>query len=419
MGEKAATNLPGTNEAPSSLDRTLRAEQLQAVEDLRARLGDSEDSLHVLGFVSNEQGDSAAAIRYWDASLRQEPDATRLYDRADTWYNLGYAYLLREDYDQAISALRESFRLNPRRQETSFRLAHALFLQGKMEEALRALDEGKVGTPLGWRLRGQAHQQLGQLEEARGSYEKAIQLAPNMAEAYYGLTTTCARLGDTAKAEEYRQRFDALKSEGQAMGRQARTDFDPVAIARASLAQTHTELGRVYLAHRQPQAAEKLFLRAAEVDTNNTGCRFQLVMLYQQAQRNADALRVCQEMVRAEPRNAFHYLSLGNLHSRLKQAAEAEGAFKQVIALAPNRAEGYFALAQMYLQSNTQPAEALRLAERAVGLSASPVNYYILSQARARNGDLPAAREAIEQACRLDPRNTQYEDWRSTLQPKP
>lgn len=203
------------------------------------------------------------------------------------------------------------------------------------------------------------------------------------------------------------------------MGRQARTDFDPVAIARASLAQTHTELGRVYLAHRQPQAAEKLFLRAAEVDTNNTGCRFQLVMLYQQAQRNAEALRLCQEMVRAEPRNAFHYLSLGNLHSRLKQAAEAEGAFKQVIALAPTRAEGYFALAQMYLQSNTQPAEALRLAERAVGLSASPVNYYILSQARARNGDLPAAREAIEQACRLDPRNTQYQEWRSTLQPKP
>jgi tetratricopeptide (TPR) repeat protein/AraC-like DNA-binding protein len=424
VARAAAT--PGLSGAPSNLsftdaeqqDRALREEQLNAARQLHAEYPRAADAVYVAGFVSNEQGDSASAIRSWEEAVRLESDGVRLYDRADACYNLGYAYLLREEYGKAVPFLRESLRLNPRRPETHFRLAHALFLEGKMEESLRVLDDGKVETPLAYRLRGQANQQLGKLEEAKRNYEKAVRLNPNFAEAYYGLATTCTRLGETTKADEYRQKFDALKSEGQAMGRQARTDFNPLAITRRSLAQTHTEVGRVYVAQGQPQKAEKLFLRAAEVDPDNTACRFQLVMLYQQAQRNQEALRFSQEMVRAEPRNAFHYLGMGNLHLRLKQGTEAEAAFKKVIELAPERAEGYFALAQMYVQANLHPAEALQLAQRAVSLAPSPVNYYVLSQACARNGDLPAATAAIEKACELDPRNPQYQRWRVSLRTK-
>jgi len=421
-----AAATPGLAEAPLNLqpsdveqqDRVLREEQLQAARQLYAESPRNADAVYVAGFVSNEQGDSASAIRYWEEAVRLEANGLRLYERADAYHNLGYAYLLREDYAKAVPLLRESLRLNPRRQETHFRLAHALFLQGGMEDCIRVLDDGKVETPLGYRLRGQAYQQLGKLEAARQNYEMAVRISPDFAEAYYGLATTCARLGDTAKADQYRRRFDALKSQGQAMGRQARTDFNPLAVTRRSLAQTHTEVGRVYVARGRPEAAERLFRRAAEVDPDSTACRFQLVMLYQQAQRNQEALRYCQEMVRAEPRNAFHYLGMGNLHLRLKQGTEAEAAFKKVIELAPERAEGYFALAQMYVQANLHPPEALRLAHRAVNLAPSPVNYYVLSQACAKNGDLPAARAAIDKACELDPGNAQYPEWRASLQPK-
>jgi tetratricopeptide (TPR) repeat protein len=213
-----------------------------------------------------------------------------------------------------------------------------LFLQETLEECLRILDDGNVETPLAYRLRGQAHQQLGQFQEARRNYETAVRLSLALAEAYYGLATTCARLGETAKADEYRRTFDALKSQGQALGRQARTDFNPLAITRRSLAQTHTEIARVYLANGRLQEAETLLLRVAEADPANAACRFQRVSLYQQAQRNEEALRFSREMVRAEPRHAFHHLAAGNLHLRLKQAAEAEAAFKRVTELAPDRA---------------------------------------------------------------------------------
>jgi len=397
----------------------LREEQLEAAQQLHADWPRDADALYVTGFVHNEQGDSATAIRSWEGALEASPETARLYSRAEAYYSLGYAYLLREDFKSAVARLREALRLNPARQETRYRLAHALFLQGEMEASLQVLDEGRVETPLGYRLRGQVCQQLGKLEAAKQAYEVAVRLQPDFAEAYYGLATTCARLGDAVKAGEYRQKFDALKSAGQAMGRQARTDFDPLAVTRRSLARTHTEVGRAYAAKGQREKAERLFLRAAVVDPSNTACRFQLVMLYQQAQRNEEALRFCQEMARAEPHNAFHFLGLGNLQLRLKHPAEAEAAFKQVIELAPQRAEGYFALAQFYVQARLQPTEALRLAQRAVALAPSPVNLYVLSQACAQNGDWPAARAAIDRACALDPQHPQYAAWRASLRSRP
>jgi tetratricopeptide (TPR) repeat protein len=139
-------------------------------------------------------------------------------------------------------------------------------------------------------------------------------------------------------------------------------------------------------------------------------------MLYQKAKRNQEALRLCQEMIRAEPANSSHYLGLGNLHARLKQYAEAEAAFRKATELAPERSEGFFALAQFYVQTKTNLTEAVRLSQQAVNLAPAAPHYYILSQACAGKGDLPAARAAIEKACELDPRTPQYQNWRAALQ---
>jgi hypothetical protein len=53
------------------------------------------------------------------------------------------------------------------------------------------------------------------------------------------------------------------------MGRQARTDFNPLAITRRSLAQTHTEIARAYAAQGQLQKAEQLFQLLMLVDPRN------------------------------------------------------------------------------------------------------------------------------------------------------
>ncbi len=400
-------------------DRSLREEQLHAARTLREVLPGNADAAYTAGYVSNEQGDSTQASAMWEEALRLSAGGGRVYDRADACYNLGYLYLLKEDYARAIPLLQEAIRANPKRQESFYRLAHAHFLAGQPEDCLRVLEEGQVQTDLAWRLRGQAAQQLGRWGEARTAYERAIQLNPELAEAYYGLAGVCARQGDEALADRYREQFNLLKSKGQAVGRQARTDFNPLALTRRSFAQTHTEVGRVYLAYGRPAEAEKLFLRAAEIDPNNTGSRFQLVMLYQRTQNNRKALVFAEEMVRAEPRNAFHYLAVGNLEARLQQPDQARIAFEKVIELAPQRPEGYFALAQWHLQQRVELSDALRLAKKAADLAPTAVNYYVLSQACAANADLSGARAAIQKAREMDPANAGYREWQQSLEAKP
>lgn len=405
-----------TSTEAAQLDRALRDEQLKAAKELCEAFPSDPDAKYVTGYVFHEQGDSASAVKHWEELVNSDEGTARLYGRADALYNLGYTYLLQENHQKAISYLRESVRLNPGRQEAHYRLAHALFLKGDLEESINVLDAAKIQAPLALRLRGMANQQLGKFDEAIRDYESALALKPDLAEAYYGLATVHARLGNKAKANECRKKFETLKAQADSAERQLRAEFDPLAITRRSVARTHTEIGRVYVLHGQTQKAEKLFLRAAEIDQQNTACRFQLVMLYQQAGKNEDALRFANEMVRAEPMNAFHYLAVGNLEARLGHHSRAEAAFRKVIELAPGHPEGYFALAQLCLQVPARAPEALQLARQAVQVVPSAVNYYVLSRALLSNGDVSGAIAAIEKACELEPNNPQFRTWRARLQ---
>jgi superkiller protein 3 len=121
-------------------------------------------------------------------------------------------------------------------------------------------------------------------------------------------------------------------------------------------------------------------------------------MYYQKAGRNEEALRMCQEMIRAEPTNGLHYIGLGNLCARLGRRPEAEAAYRQAVDLAPDRPETHFALGQYYLQSNSNLVAAVRLAQEAVKLAPRAPHYYLLGRVCARTGDRSGALAAIEKA---------------------
>jgi cytochrome c-type biogenesis protein CcmH/NrfG len=142
-------------------------------------------------------------------------------------------------------------------------------------------------------------------------------------------------------------------------------------------------------------------------------------MLYQQTGRNEQALEVCQEMIRAEPKNPFHQLSLGNLESRRGRTSDAGVAYETAHRLGPTRPETCFALAQFYLRANTNLATAASLAAQAVELSPVAPHQYVLSRAAARTGDRAMAIAAIQRACELDPANAEYQAWRRTLTQDP
>lgn len=415
MAPEQAREERDASHATDSEEQSLRAEQLEAARELQ-RQHPTDEAWFVLGAVYNEQGFLDEAIRCWREGLARSPSRVRLHDRANVLANLGEALRLREEDGAAEAAFRESLRLNPRREETRFRLAEFLYQQNRPAECLDLLDASGKSSARVVTLRGQACQRLDRLAEARRHYETALALEADSGEALYGLLSLALRLGDDTAAAEYERRFAALKARQQQSGRSLREQFSPLQITRQSLALTHTAIGWVYAESGEASKAEATWRRAAELDPSHTACRFHLLMLLQQAGRNPEALRLCEELIRLEPANAFHRLNLGNLQVRLGATDQAATAFQTAHALAPRRPETCFALAQFYLRNDTHLVEAVELAQQAVNLAPAAPHYYILSRLRAQTSARDAALAAAVRATELDPDNRSYREWRATLE---
>jgi tetratricopeptide (TPR) repeat protein len=122
----------------------------------------------------------------------------------------------------------------------------------------------------------------------------------------------------------------------------------------------------------------------------------------------AHALQIDQQLCHLEPTRAIHFFSAGNMLTVLKRYELAEQAFQKVIDLEPKRADGYRALAQLYLVTKKNDQLALSLANQAVSLSPAAPVHVLVSLARERNGDRAGALQAVRKAIELEPRNAEY-----------
>jgi tetratricopeptide (TPR) repeat protein len=414
---QASPDAPGLADAASE-ERQLRQEQMDEAQAVFKAIP-TADAAFALAMVYSEQGDLQAAIRQWQDGLRMPAESARLHKRAEVLADLGDALRIQDQSDLAEQALRESLQLQPRREQSLLRLGQLLYTLDRTEECLAVLEAGQASSSTSQALRGKACQRLGRNEEARKHFEAALKIDPRMAEAFYGLSVVCARLGATADAEAHRLKFTELKAELEAQGRGYRASLNPLRNTRQSLAMTHTTLAWIYQDRGRAEDAERLWQRAASVDLENTASRFHLLMLFQKSGRNAEGLRLCEEMIRAEPANPFHRLSLGNLETRLGNLPAARSAYETAHRLAPNRPETCFALAQCYARSQTNLTEALSLATRAVQISPAAPHLFLHSRLAARTGDRASALASIRRACELDPGNNEYKNWLHTLSREP
>lgn len=326
---------------PADQERALRAEQLEVAERLAVQFPDNDDAIYLFGLVHNEQGDSAAAMKYWERSLQLDAS------RADANDSLGYAFLLRDEYEKAETYFRKALILEPDLATANFRLANTLVHQGRMREAAAILERATSLSAEAHRLLGEAYQHLKEYPKAKASYEAAVTANTNLAEAYYGLSRVLAQLGEEEKSKGCWTRFSALKKDKDQHNRQVRADYDSLAITKRSVAQTHTDVARVYILNQRAKEAEALLLRAAALDSSNSLSRLHLAVHYHQIGNYTGALRFYQEVARLDPKDALVQLNIGRVNLKLNQVRQAETAFQRVVELAPERPEGHAALAQV------------------------------------------------------------------------
>jgi Flp pilus assembly protein TadD len=116
---------------------------------------------------------------------------------------------------------------------------------------------------------------------------------------------------------------------------QADSEPDDELAVRQSLAQSYTDAGRRFADHGASPEAERLWRKAAALDSENEACRQDLAALYERTDREQEALLVCEELVKIQPENPDYSLSLGLLNARLGRFATARSAVRRAIELNP------------------------------------------------------------------------------------
>jgi tetratricopeptide (TPR) repeat protein len=182
------------------------------------------------------------------------------------------------------------------------------------------------------------------------------------------------------------------------------------------LAEIYNDAEHIYYEKGNLQEAEKLLQRAVTLDPNNTEYLMKLGSLFQSSSRLPDALQIYGKVSQIEPDNIISRWNTGVILMQLKQFNNAENIFKKVITLNPKFSGGYRELAHLHLITGTNLSEAMKLAKKAVALEEIADNYFILSWAYDKNGDVASAVSALKRASELDPGNIQYQRMYEQIQ---
>jgi tetratricopeptide (TPR) repeat protein len=324
---------------------------------------------------------------------------------------MGEVALDKGEYERSVELWQRVLEIDPKLSGVYNSLACALMCLGRAEEAIEAFQKDieisgqSVHSQF---MLGKQYQLLKEYEKARKCYETVIKMAPGYTQAYHGLATVCAMLGEKEKSKEFMETFRNLKDEEMKALKERDSRSTDLASVRQIVAQAHTDVGQLYYLRRSSVKAEKLLQRAATLDAEQAGCRILLTSLYQQDGKVAQALQLHEQLAMIEPHNAIHHGNVGVLSIQLQRFDRAEKALRKAIDLAPKQSFGYHYIAYLYLKMNRKLPEARKMAEKAVALEKTGENFFILSWACNVNGDRASAMSAIQQAIKLEPGNIEY-----------
>jgi tetratricopeptide (TPR) repeat protein len=383
----------------------LKKEEIELVRELLKKFPDSYESLTITGNLYHRHGDAIEAQKFWDESLKINPN------QADVYNNIGWLYMKKGDFENAIAQFRKALKIDPELPDVHSNIGHALMISGRPKEAITDLKQELRISPksdFANFLLGQVHMQLKEYQKARQYYETAIKITPEYTSAYYGLSTACVRLGDHDKAKEYSESFKQLKARERKDLKGRKIKYDDFVETQKSAAITYINVGRMYRENGNLTRAEELLKQAAGLDPGNVVCFLELATLYQLNNQPSKTLQMYKKISEIQPESSLPYFVIGMLSAQLKQYDDSEKAFRRLIELVPNKSDAYRELAKVYLKTNKNLPQARQLAEKAVAIKASADNYYILSCAFYSNGEILRALAAIQHALKLDPNNKQY-----------
>ncbi|HKG12804.1 MAG TPA: tetratricopeptide repeat protein [Pyrinomonadaceae bacterium] len=306
------TATPSVSDASSPASRSALGAALlegglagEAASELNAAVAldpSNVDALVALSRAHLRLKDIKSAGRTLESAVARGMDSARVYAAlADVYEAGGYV-------ENAIPAMRLAIARDPRNE--SYRLRYGLLLNDTKAPAAavirlrEALGEFPNSSPL-WLALGIAQMGDGKSDDARKSFERALELDPRSAPALAYLGSTYGERGQYAEAASYYERAVAA----------APNVAVPFYLAAdALLKQPEVDAPRV----------EKYLARAVELEPDFASAHMALAKLYVRGERWADAAAAFERVTRLDPESSEAHYQLGRVYVRLKRASDAQ-----------------------------------------------------------------------------------------------
>ncbi len=167
-------------------------------------------------------------------------------------------------------------------------------------------------------------------------------------------------------------------------------------------AAAHYQLGRAYLALRDPGSAYREMIESVTVDPSNSDAQLEFASLLIGRRQFDQAQSVAQKVLDAQPGNVRARTILGEEHALTHDFPKAIEEFQKVVALEPQRVENYAALGAAYSAAGrfSEAEDAYRKATQTNPRSAQA--HVSLSQFYFSQGGMAKAETEMHIACDLD-----------------
>ena len=358
--------------------RGLLDEAARAYQELLVQNPDHADAVHLLGVVTLQRGQPAAAVECMMRAVALNPGAA-MYPA-----NLAEAYRAMGQHERAVECCRLALTLRPGFPEAANNLGLAWLDQGKADEAVARFRDAirlKPDFAMAHNNLGHALLLRGEKVQALDPFRKALQCDPNLVEAHSNLGQLLLEL--------YR-RPEALVHCREAV--RLRPGFPE---ARNNLGNVLRELGR--LEEAKACYAEALRLNDdLPITYNNMGQALQEEGLLN------EALAWYQRALQRDPKSARIQSNLASLLAELDRHDEAVARYELALRLDPDYAEAYSGLGWVRHEQG-RLSEAMTLYRRALELRPDLAGGYCnLGTLMEELGDFPEAERCLREALRLD-----------------
>ena len=371
------------------------------------------NAFYFLGLIASHRGSLDRAKAYWHQAIDMGPPLAEVY------FELGVAYNKDKQWENSVSVLREAIRLRPEMPAAHYQLARAYLKQGKTSEGNGELEEFqrlktayaelnaqhtmiRDAPDTAITLFGLARKFMKEEKYAEASreFQKAVWHNPRFAKAYSGLGRAYVGLG---------RLDDALEALGKAI------ELEP------DMAEAYITKGLILLKRADKSGVKSDYERALSacrrgIELNPKQqvpilIRVALGKAYLQEGKLTEASRQFEEILKTDSNFSDAYFYLGAIHLARHDYEKAEKVYRHAIELGHSSAKAYERLAHLYGSRGIFLDKAIQLAEKAVDLKPDSAAYYnTLSWLHFLNKDYEKAESSVIKALTLQPDNQLYSE---------